>query len=88
MDEKAKFECGICFYQGKAKDFTPITVSCSFAALECPQCLNNATGTFEEIKKNEQEKADALKAKGAKSGGALQWTDEDVARHLQAIGAQ
>ena len=53
MDEKAKFECGICYFQGMAKEFTPITVSANFSALECPKCLNNGTGAFEEIKKTD-----------------------------------
>ncbi len=39
-------ECGICFYQSKAKHFTPITVSADFSALECPKCLNNHSGHF------------------------------------------
>ncbi|HJV36472.1 hypothetical protein [Geomonas sp.] len=58
MDEKGKFECGICYFQGSAKEFTPITVSANFAALECPQCLNNDPATFEELPvKKENEKA-------------------------------
>lgn len=57
MDEKTRFECGICYFQGMAKDFTPITVSANFAALECPRCLNNDTDGFEEIKKAEEEAA-------------------------------
>jgi len=56
MDKKAMFECGICYFQGLAKEFTPIGVSCSFTALECPKCLNNSSESFEEIKKV-QEKA-------------------------------
>jgi uncharacterized CHY-type Zn-finger protein len=50
MDEKKKFECGICYYQGMAQEFTPITVSANFAALECPKCLNNCIDVFKEIK--------------------------------------
>ena len=57
MDEKAIVECGICYFQGAAKDFTPITVSCSFAALECPKCLNDNGESFEEIKKAEEKAA-------------------------------
>jgi hypothetical protein len=57
MEEKARYECGICYFQGKAKEFTPITVSANFAALECPKCLNNDTTSFGEMKKKEQEKA-------------------------------
>ena len=34
-------ECSICFYLGGVRDFTPITVSADFGALECPRCLNN-----------------------------------------------
>lgn len=49
METINTFECGICFYQSKAKDFTPITVSADFAALECPNCLNNNEDTFSEI---------------------------------------
>jgi hypothetical protein len=48
MEENSKFECGICYYQARAKDFAPITVSANFAALECPKCLNNdAESVFE-----------------------------------------
>lgn len=50
METKTVYECGICFYQNKAKDFTPITVSANFAALECPKCLNNDTDSFTELK--------------------------------------
>ena len=50
METKSVYECGICFYQSKAKDFTPITVSADFSALECPKCLNNDKETFTEIK--------------------------------------
>jgi len=57
MDEKAIIECGICYFQAAAKEFTPITVSANFAALECPKCLNNDSDTFEELKKSEEVKA-------------------------------
>ena len=40
MDTKKMYECGLCYFQGIAKDFSPITVSANFAALECPKCLN------------------------------------------------
>ena len=50
MDEREMFECGICYFQGRAKDFTPITVSANFAALECPKCLNNHAEAIEEFK--------------------------------------
>ena len=49
MEAKCTFECGTCYYQGLAKDFTPITVSANFAALECPKCLNNDADSFAEI---------------------------------------
>jgi len=49
MDRDKMYECGICYFQGNARDFTPITVSASFAALECPKCLNNDTEGFEEF---------------------------------------
>jgi hypothetical protein len=49
MEPKNTFECGICFYQSLAKNFTPITVSANFAALECPKCLNNDGDSFAEV---------------------------------------
>jgi len=49
METTNTFECGICFYRSLSKDFTPITVSADFAALECPNCLNNDEDTFSEI---------------------------------------
>ena len=49
MDRQKMYECGICYFQGIARDFTPITVSANFAALECPKCLNNDGGSFGEI---------------------------------------
>lgn len=49
METNNSFECGICYYQSLAKDFTPITVSANFAALECPQCLNNDKDSFYEV---------------------------------------
>ena len=49
METTNTFECGICFYRSLSKDFTPITVSADFAALECPNCLNNDENTFSEI---------------------------------------
>lgn len=49
METNCTFECGICFYQSLAKDFTPISVSANFAALECPKCLNNDANSFAEI---------------------------------------
>ena len=50
MEDDNAVECGICYYQGKAKDLTPITVSADFAALECPRCLNNDKESFVEIR--------------------------------------
>ncbi len=49
MDTQKMYECGICYFQGLAKDFTPITVSANFAALECPKCLNNDEEAFGEL---------------------------------------
>jgi len=49
IQRKDVFECGICYYQSQARDFTPITVSANFAALECPQCLNNDSDSFQEV---------------------------------------
>ena len=42
-------ECGICFYQSKAPQFTPISVSADFRALECPKCLNNDPDYFQAV---------------------------------------
>lgn len=49
METEHVYECGICFYQSKAKEFTPITVTANFAALECPKCLNNDRESFTEL---------------------------------------
>lgn len=57
MDEKAKFECEVCYFKGSAREFTPITVSANFAALECPKCLNNDAASFQEVAKKEEERA-------------------------------
>jgi hypothetical protein len=54
METNCTFECGICFYQSLSKDFTPITVSANFAALECPNCLNNDPDTFGEVTTQEK----------------------------------
>ncbi len=54
METNAVFECGMCYYQSQAKDFTPITVSADFAALECPNCLNNDKDTFCEVTTEEK----------------------------------
>jgi late competence protein required for DNA uptake (superfamily II DNA/RNA helicase) len=54
METNNKFECGMCYYQGQAKDFTPITVSADFAALECPNCLNNDKDSFCEVTAEEK----------------------------------
>ncbi|WP_158414160.1 hypothetical protein [Geobacter pickeringii] len=53
MEANKIVECGICYFQGVAKDFTPVTVSADFRALECPKCLNNDKESFAEIKKAE-----------------------------------
>ena len=37
------------FLSKQAKDFTPITTSANFAALECPKCLNNDNDSFSGI---------------------------------------
>lgn len=57
MDKQKMYECGICYFQGKARDFTPITVSANFAALECPKCLNNDLDTFEQVPAADQKVA-------------------------------
>ena len=49
MNRQELYECGICYFQGLAKDFTPITVSANFKALECPNCLNNDSESFAEV---------------------------------------
>ncbi|MGB9082046.1 MAG: hypothetical protein WCD00_12175 [Desulfuromonadaceae bacterium] len=54
METTTMFECGTCFYQSLAKDFTPVTVSANFAALECPKCLNNDKDSFYEITAEEK----------------------------------
>lgn len=57
MDAKKIVECGICYFQGVASDFAPVTVSADFRALECPKCLNNDKDSFEEITKSEEKAA-------------------------------
>ena len=57
MDEKMMFECGICYFQLKARDFAPLTVSADFSALKCPKCQNNVAETFQEIEKEKVAKA-------------------------------
>lgn len=54
MKTNSTFECGICYHQGLANDFTPITVSADFSALECPNCLNNDKDTFCEVNTKEK----------------------------------
>ena len=49
MKTNSTFECGTCFHQSQSKDFTPITASADFAALECPNCLNNDKNNFYEV---------------------------------------
>lgn len=63
METNKVIECSICFYLGGPRDFTPITVSADFGALECPRCLNNYQEYFEEIKTDsESPTADIEKA--------------------------
>jgi len=50
MDTKKMYECGLCYFQGIAKDFSPITVSANFAALECPKCLSIDVDSFTKMK--------------------------------------
>jgi len=57
MESNKIIECGICYFQGIARDFTPLTVSADFRALECPNCLNNYEECFEEVKKAEEKVA-------------------------------
>lgn len=57
METNSTFECGICFFQSDAKDFTPITASADFTALECPNCLNNDKDSFAEIEVTVKEAA-------------------------------
>ena len=57
MDKQKMYECGMCYFQGIAKDFTPITVSANFAALECPNCLNNDAESFEVFTVSEEQAA-------------------------------
>lgn len=49
METNTTFECGICYYQSQAKDFTPVTASADHTALECPKCLNNDRDSFYEV---------------------------------------
>ena len=57
METNSTFECGTCFYRSIANDFTPITVSADFSALECPNCLNNDKDSFYEIITEEKKAA-------------------------------
>lgn len=57
MDTNNVYECEICFYQSTAKDFTPLTASADCAALECPKCLNNDSGSFKELQATGQSAA-------------------------------
>jgi hypothetical protein len=50
METNNTFECGTCFYQNQAEEFTPISASADFTALECPNCLNNDKENFYEVK--------------------------------------
>ena len=54
MDKQKMYECGVCYFQSIAKEFTPVTVSADFSALECPKCLNNDKDSFEEVRGEDQ----------------------------------
>jgi hypothetical protein len=43
------FECGVCFFQSNAHDFTPVSASADFDVLECPNCLNNDMDSFQLV---------------------------------------
>lgn len=49
MDAEKMNEGGIRYFQGNARDFTPITVSADFAALRCPPCLDNDADALEDF---------------------------------------
>ena len=49
MKTNNTFECGICYFQSQANDFTPFTASAHQDTLECPNCLNNDKDTFCEV---------------------------------------
>lgn len=53
MAGKGRFEGGIGYYQEIAKDFTPITVSADFGALERLQCMmkniSASAGAFPKV---------------------------------------
>jgi len=49
METNSTFECGMCYFQGQEKDFTPVTASADPAVLECPNCFNNDKDSFCEI---------------------------------------
>ena len=49
MNRQDIYECGMCYYKGISKGFTPITVSANFNALECPKCLNNDKDSFAKV---------------------------------------
>jgi hypothetical protein len=51
MNKQELYECGICYFQGISKDFTPSTISANFNALECPKCLNNDLDSFDKVGK-------------------------------------
>jgi hypothetical protein len=57
MNKDWMFECGTCYFQGSAREFTPITVSANFAALECPNCLNNDEDSFTSNSSSDQQAA-------------------------------
>jgi hypothetical protein len=49
MNATEKYECEMCFFQGKVEEFAPKTASANYSALECPNCLNNDSDSFVEI---------------------------------------
>jgi len=57
MNEKAMFECGICYFQLRAQDFAPITASADFSALKCPKNHNDDADCLEEIRREKMGKA-------------------------------
>ena len=57
MNENTMIECGICYFQGMAKAFTPTTAGADLEAYECPKCLNNHSDCFEELQTAQAVKA-------------------------------
>jgi uncharacterized CHY-type Zn-finger protein len=57
MNADVLLECGVCYFQGMSKDFTPVTSTADCAAPECPRCKNNDAAFFEKIQKLDEVKA-------------------------------